>query len=569
MIKNLCFIPFARGMDGNRIDKSLLSILDNRLKNISDKPITVKEVVYLEGDPGVPGGCTFYGEGYHMLTQYTNKNGFFETVGAYGDDASFYHLPKDVNADGFDTVYYLLRYDMENLSRLYAFTSCEHFMGKFRIKEGYMEAVLDTEGRTLLPGQSVPLEEFEVFEGEKNEVMLKLSDAIAKHHPKMKWESIPVGWCSYYCMGKVTPQALYDNAEAMAKNAPFLQMIQVDAGTNTMDGDWMTPRFSDDLPAICQKIRDKGVLAGGYLAPFIVHKDSELAKNHPEWMVQENGKPTSDYSHNPNWYILDGSHPGAVEYLRKIIRWMRDDCGLRYFKLDFLAYGALPVGERYDKNMSAVESYRAGMRAMIEEAGEDSFILACNSPFWPTLGLCHGQRVTNDILRQWKLVSGNARELFYRNWQHQNLWINDPDCVVLERIDITRSNGRVRECTLTDAEFEFHKAFALCCGGMILSGDLLDSISEKSVDILKRLTDNMGEAAFFDSDDFAVGRFKEKPFICLFNWSGEEREVSANIPGKKSAYDFFTDEYIAEFTDTITLTLPPHGARSLFIKPAN
>jgi len=297
--------------------------------------------------------------------------------------------------------------------------------------------------------------------------------------------------------------------------------------------------------------------------------DSELAKNHPEWMVQENGKPTSDYSHNPNWYILDGSHPGAVEYLRKIIRWMRDDCGLRYFKLDFLAYGALPVGERYDKNMSAVESYRAGMRAMIEEAGEDSFILACNSPFWPTLGLCHGQRVTNDILRQWKLVSGNARELFYRNWQHQNLWINDPDCVVLERIDITRSNGRVRECTLTDAEFEFHKAFALCCGGMILSGDLLDSISEKSVDILKRLTDNMGEAAFFDSDDFTVGRFKEKPFICLFNWSGEEREVSANIPGKKSAYDFFTDEYIAEFTDTITLTLPPHGARSLFIKPAN
>lgn len=545
------------------------------IKNVSEKCLRVSEIALFAGEVDLPKETKFYGEGYHMLSQYRGDMENLEVIGAYGDDKSFFHLPDNRYDQDCHIAYYLLEFISGQERCLLAFSSCHKFLSKFRFKENYLECVLDAEGLCLHPGEAWDMEELVVYAGADFAALYRhLAASIARNHPLLPLppgiDPIPTGWCSYYCVGILSPEALYQNAEAMARRVPELSMIQIDAGLNPTDGDWLLPAFEDDLAAACEKVRSYGVKAGGYCSPFIVNMDSRLYAEHPEWLVRdEAGNPTSRRSHRPDWCILDGTHPGARAYLKRIARYLHDSCGLRYVKLDFLSYGALPAGRRYDETKTSVEAYRMGMRAILEEIGGDTFVLACNAPFWPTLGLAHGNRSTNDIFRDWKHVSGNALEQFYRNWQHQRLWANDPDCVLLEKLDIIRRKGGqpvVRPCTLTDDEFEFHKAFGVASGGMLLSGDLLEAITDRSIDALKRMMAARGEAAVFDDDTFEVGRFATKKLICLFNWADVEKSFMVRVDGTGRLEDFWTDAELGVYDGGFSIRLPAHGGRVLRMK---
>lgn len=549
--------------------------LRTTIKNVSNRPLCVREIVLFAGEAPLPAETRFYGEGYHMLSQYRGDMRAGEVVGSYGDDKSFFHLPDSPYEQGCQTVYYLLEFISETEKCLLAFASCHKFLGKFRFRENYLEIVLDAEDILLYPGQAWDAEQLVVYVGTNSAALYeRLAAAIAINHPPLPlpdgWAQIPTGWCSYYCVGVMSPESLYQNAKAMARRIPELSMIQIDAGMNTENGDWLTPRFEDDLAAACQKVRAHGVDAGGYCSPFIVSIESQLYAEHPDWLIwDEQGRPTSRRSRRPDWCILDGTHPEARDYLKRIARYMHDACGLRYYKLDFLSYGALPAGKHYDETKTSVEAYRMGLTAMIEEVAGDSFILACNAPFWPTLGLAHGNRATNDIFRDWKHVHMNALEQFHRNWQHQRLWANDPDCIVLEKLDIVRlKNGEPspRPCTLTDDEFTFHKAFAIASGGMILSGDLLDALSDENIEALRKMIRMRGEAAVFDTDTFEVGRFKSKNLLCLFNWDAVNKWLCADLPGKHRLVDFWTGTDMGICEARFTVEMPAHSGRVILFE---
>ena len=547
------------------------------IKNTSAEPVEVAEIALIPGQAPIPKETKYYGEGYHMLCQYRGDMENTEIIGNFGSDKKFFSFPDSPHDKGLNIVYGLLTLTFgEGGHTLFAFASCHKFLGKFRFGTNYVEAVMDAEGLVLQPGQAWDMEELVVFSGEKSAPLYdQLAAAINANHPPMAYHEegkIPTGWCSYYCVGQFDPEAIYQNARDMAERIPELEMIQIDAGMTRPNGDWQNWQWPDDMAAACEKVRAAGVTPGGYYSPFIVEDTSDVAKNHPEWLVHgEDGKPTNALSYKKSWYILDGSHPGARENLRKLIRYYYDECQFRYFKLDFLSYGALPAGKRYDQTKTSVEAYRMGMKAMLEEVGPDSFVLACNAPFWPTLGLAHGNRSTNDIFRAWKQVRGNALEQFYRNWQHQKLWINDPDVVVLERLDITRTGKdgapSLRPCTLTDPEFEFHKAFAVASGGMILSGDLIGQLSDENIKVLKKMKTFMGEAATFDSDAFEIGRFKTKNLICVFNWDDEGKVVFVPILEKSEVQDFWTNKKMGTHEDEMEIYLPAHGARILHFLP--
>src|SRR5699024_1854748 len=116
-----------------------------------------------------------------------------------------------------------------------------------------------------------------------------------------------------------------------------------------------------------------------------------------------------------------------------------------------------------------VEAYRIGMKAILEGAGSDSFLLGCNAPMWPSLGLVHGMRVTNDNARNFDVFAGIAGECFRRNWQHNRLWINDPDTVLLrnrgQEILDPAGNRMIVDSSLTRSEFLFNAAYTLASGG--------------------------------------------------------------------------------------------------------
>lgn len=554
------------------------NLLKTKVVNSSKKPVKIKEIVLFSGSLPLDPSTPFYGEGYHMLTQYTGTLASPSLIGAYGTDWEFFRLPRTPYNENLWTVYNLMVLSpREDQHIMMAFTSCNRFSGEFRFKDSYLEIVMDAEDLTLEAGGTWELEEFLFTPGsDRNQLFIDLAEYINQNHPRMLYPEIPTGWCSYYCLRPMTAGGLYENARGIAARIPELQRIQIDGGYEAHNGDWLIPRPSlgADMKTICDGIREAGAVPAGYISPFIVETESNLYKEHPDWLVQdEEGKPFNEIGRNRRWYMLDGSHPEARNYLRHIARVMHDEWGIRYFKLDFLAYGALPGGCRYDKNVTRVEAFRMGIKAIVDEVGHDSFILGCNAPFWPILGLIHGNRVTNDIFRDWKHVSNNAIELFWRNWQNNTLWYNDPDCIVLEKLDLpSRKDGQIiiRKSTLTDDEFEFHKAFIVASGGMILSGDLIPSLSEENLKVLKKLIPPTGRAACFDDTTFTIGRIhhEDSLVLCIFNWSEEARDIEVPLSGNYKVIDFWSDEELGVFNTKLLLnSMAPHGGRVLVCKP--
>ena len=206
---------------------------------------------------------------------------------------------------------------------------------------------------------------------------------------------------------------------------------------------------------------------------------------------------------------------------------MQTEWGCTYFKLDANYWGTIHGGTHHDAGATRVEAYRRGMTAVLKGAG-DSFILGCNHPLWPSLGVIHGSRSSGDISRSWETVSSTARQNLLRGWQNGRLWWNDPDCVVL--VDKTGSAARRNRADLTDAEFQFHATVIYASGGLVLDGDDLPRITPARKTMLDKLMPPIGIAAQFADESLEVGitHFPERSMYSLFNWSDAPGEPHSN-----------------------------------------
>ena len=552
------------------------------------KPLQIKEVVLFAGELDIAPNTEFYAEGFRMLAQYHGALDNPQVIGSYGADNEFFKLEQTIFDQGKFTCNNLLNILPSGQPYFMAgFTSCHKYQSLFRIRGNYVECCMDTENLTLLPRRTWTMEEYALLEGADNdELFAKFGQHIQSNHLRLKWHEIPLGWCSYHSCRGVHIDVMTQQAQAMAARLPELERIQIDSGysgapfrdvrNQSGSGGQGGHGITNYLPDICAKIRETGLEAAGYWSPFIYNVGTSLPEDHPDWFVQdENGNPIVYRNRN----ILDGTNPEARRFQRNFLNWMYHTCGVRYFKLDFTEYGALP-GVRFDPTKTRVEAYRMAMEEMTRDIREDSYILNCNAPFWPALGLSHGNRTSNDIHRRWSSFKMNALEQFSRNWQHSTLWINDPDGVELTRkgklsLDENGNKQYSADATLTDPEFEFHKAFIIACGGMVMSGDLIDELTDAQVEVMKKMINARGEAAKFDygldgSRQFIIGRknIAQGKLICVFNWEDDENTYTVPLDGsgKHSVSDFWTDEMVGEFEGSLDVTLPPHGGKVLLIK---
>jgi alpha-galactosidase len=227
---------------------------------------------------------------------------------------------------------------------------------------------------------------------------------------------------------------------------------------------------------------------------------------------------------------------------------MRHEWKIKYFKLDAIIWAALPFGHRYDEKKTAVEAYKMGMQTICDAVGEESFILGGNSPMWPSIGYINGMRVTNDNYRRWTQYKQLAIECFPRNWQHQRLWINDPDTILLQnrKIKAMAPDGSIsyRDSELTSDEFAFNAVYTMACGGMVLSGDDVSELSDRNLEVLKRLTPPTNVAAIFDDNSWTIGRAKideMKTMIYIFNLKDEARDIEVPLDGIYHVYDILSE----------------------------
>lgn len=250
-------------------------------------------------------------------------------------------------------------------------------------------------------------------------------------------QSLPAGWCSWYTYwNTVTAKDVLDNLAVMDEEGLAIDVVQVDDGYQRNIGDWLDgrPGFGD-LDEVAQRIIESGRTPGLWTAPFLVGVESELARAHPDWLVE--GAVASERHWGQEIRVLDVTHPDAAEHLVEVFATLRRR-GFAFHKIDFVYGGAMEGGRVED--VTPIEAYRRGLALVRQGAGEDAVILGCGAPLLPSIGLVDAMRISPDVMPEWAPVLGDLSQPAMqsaisagraRAWMHGRLWVNDPDCVLV------------------------------------------------------------------------------------------------------------------------------------------
>jgi alpha-galactosidase len=344
-------------------------------------------------------------------------------------------------------------------------------------------------------------------------------------------------------------------------------------------GDWLETgkSFGGDIKAVLRGIRERGFEPAIWLAPFVASPQSKLFRDHPEWFIKDaDGKPLrSDkvgfggWRLGP-WYALDGTHPEAQKFLETTFRVMREEWGCTYFKLDANYWGTLHRGHFHDPKATRIEAYRRGMAAALRGAG-NAFILGCNHPLWPSLGLVDGSRSSMDTSREWSSIRDIGRENLLRGWQNGRFWWNDPDCVLLSPGRVMDNSGTATGAAgLPLNEVQFHATTVHASGGMLLGGDDMPTLAPERIAMLRKLIPPTRRAASFADEKLTVGRTPhgKGEYLYLFNWGDQPVERVVTLPRKVSLTNYWTGESLGQHEGEFRVPeLAPHTALLLEAMP--
>ncbi|HDY8065756.1 alpha-galactosidase [Vibrio vulnificus] len=496
------------------------------------------------------------GDGFQMLAQTTGTRDQVIDIGRCPDNNPQYRLYSQHASKRYYN--YLVIEESQGYT-LFGFTSCRRFAGYFELEQTgnhwHVVAYLDGEQTEIQDWETNTLESVVLLEGESlSELYAEFTQHIAIHHPIRAGvkQNAPVGWCSWYAYyADVSQQNILANVEQMQGSLESLEWVLLDDGYQAFMGDWLNPsdKFSGGVKQLIAQIRASGKKPAIWLAPFIAQPESEIFRKHPEWFVKhQDGSllKAEDITYGgwrcTPWYILDTSHPEVQEHLTHVVKTMREEWGVELFKLDANYWGTLK-GQRYQKGITGVEAYRLGMDAIAQGAGE-AWLLGCNAPMWPSLGLVDAMRVSDDVERHAHRFEQIAKETFYRSWQHRKLWQIDPDCATFTSLP---NQGAQRQ------EYEFHRNVLLACGGLLLSGDPLPEITPFAKSCLAKLmvrqkhNQNAAKFTAFSLNHAFLKLTEKNDLHCLFNYDGQQdKEFTLISDTPVHWYDYWTQERLSD-----------------------
>ncbi len=288
------------------------------------------------------------------------------------------------------------------------------------------------------------------------------------------------------------------NEEVILKNLDSIDskeydLFQIDDGYETFVGDWLNidkEKFPNGLKPILEKIHQKGLKAGIWLAPLVAEKDSRLFKEHPEFIYRENGKEV--YA-GCNWSgdcPLDVNKPEVIEYIKKCLRYYKE-LGFDFFKLDFLYAACLVKSE----SKTRAEQMRFMMELIRNELGEDSLILGCGVPLSSCFNLIDYMRIGPDVSLKFddkfymklfhreristKITLVNT---IYRNYFDKVCFLNDPDVYLL----------RDKNIELNEKQKESLVIINHLCGSLLMTSDDVSEYDVKQKKILEEARKYVG-----------------------------------------------------------------------------
>ena len=98
-------------------------------------------------------------------------------------------------------------------------------------------------------------------------------------------------------------------------------------------GDWYVDEgvWPDGLHPLVDRVRELGMEFGLWVEPEMVNLDSDLAREHPEWVFQTVHGPGVSSRHQ---HVLDLGHPAAYDHLLERISALVDEYRIAYLKWD-------------------------------------------------------------------------------------------------------------------------------------------------------------------------------------------------------------------------------------------
>lgn len=280
------------------------------------------------------------------------------------------------------------------------------------------------------------VEVIESAHGNPDRALADWADSFGARHGAVEPQVLGPAWCSWYAYwGRVSERDVMNDVRQFDTNQLSVDMVLLDEGYQAEIGDWLSPRedFGSTV-RLASDIRADGRRAGIWVAPFLAGANSEVARRHPDWLVQ-------DVNAGHNWgqdqLVLDVTHPGAAQYLRDVFTELCAQ-GYDHFKLDFIYAGAIE-GRRNDA-VDGITAYRQGLRLIREVVGPNRILHGCGAPILPSIGLVDCMRTSPDTDPLVDPPSGDISQpgqrgarltAVAREFLHSRWWVNDPDCLIV------------------------------------------------------------------------------------------------------------------------------------------
>ena len=294
----------------------------------------------------------------------------------------------------------------------------------------------------------------------------KLSAVFGKDHFEQLKElgDLPAGWESWYNhYANINEKLILEDLYALKKTDNIITkgnyssvIFQIDDGWEKSLGDWepRNDRFPNGLQSIVRNIEEEHCVPGLWIAPFIADLRSDVAVQHPQWLLRDKKGNLIPAGYNPLWgsngifYCWDLSQDDVVEWIYGIVSKAIKEWGFRYLKLDFLYAGML-----YGNYAEGSAGYKWYVRAIEKITsikrtadGKPVFYLGCGVPFELSFKYFPLSRIGCDTLEHWenkllKFLNWNGRNSAYLNLKdtighaawNGTIFANDPDVVFVRK----------------------------------------------------------------------------------------------------------------------------------------
>jgi len=342
------------------------------------------------------------------------------------------------------------------------------------------------------------------------------------------------GWTSWYnYYTKIDEDIIVNNLQHFIDNDIPIDVFQIDDGWQKAVGDWhLNNKFPGGLKPIVDHAHDSGIKAGLWMAPFICEKDSDVFRNHPDWIRKDHSSKEAVAGRSLDWsgefYVLEWRSQEVQNYLIGFFNQILHTWGFDLMKLDFLY--AVTIGLK--EQNKGQEMYEA-MLWLREIFGEKE-ILACGVPLASCYGLVEYCRVSSDVALQWedKLLAHfvgyrervstlNAlRTTISRSFLNRYTFNNDPDVYILRTENNKLSASQKYSLYLINQTL----------GGLLFSSDDISNYDSEQWNLyLKQFPvrqKQIIEADIIEDHGWVMFSNRELTYLLSYNLSPQNRFIS-------------------------------------------